>query len=564
MLEPNARVHAFEAFLDPPSALFRDYVSARPTARPFFQGAGWDLAALADAAQRALALPRERAALASALARQQRARGAEAAAAVAERLLDPRCVTIVSGQQAGLFGGPAYVLYKALAARRLARELETRLGTPVVPVFWVASDDHDFAEVRATTVVDAAGQLRTLRYAPHEEPLGQPAARIRLDDTIPRLVDELAACLPPSPQRDAVHALVRAAYVPGVGLAEAFARLLGELLPDVVLLDPADAELKTLMRPVLQREVHEDSPTSRLAAQCGTALLAAGYHQQVPVRPGFFNLFVLLDGERRALALDGDALEVRGTPRRLTRAEASELFESEPLAFSPGALLRPLAQDFLLPVAAYVGGPGEIAYHAQLGPAYAHFGIPRPVLVPRPSVTLVEPSQARVLQAEALSLPDLQADPEGRVAQWARDAHPRIEAAFSGALAALHREMANVEEELGALDPTLRAAADAARGRAAHQIEALQEKATRALKKRDQTRADRLRRTRDALMPGGLLQERGLGLVGLLARHGLVLIEDLERALDPWCTGHQVLELGRNGSSEPTTEATQPTESKER
>ena len=549
MQDREARVYDFGAFLDPPSALFRDYVAGRPGVRSFFRSETWDLDALAQAADETRARPRDRQTLADALTRQQLARGAQVAAAQAERLRDPRAVAVVSGQQAGLFGGPLFVLYKALTARRLARELEARLGSPVVPVFWVASDDHDFAEVRSTSVIDAAGQLRTLRYAPQAEPVGQPAARIVLDDTVTRLVDELAGHLPATPAREALVALARQAYAPGTGLATAFARLLAALMPDLVLLDPADAPLKTLMRPVLQREVDEGSPTSRLAAEQGARLLAAGYHQQVPVRPGFFNLFLLHSGERRALGQDGDLLEVRGTSTHLTRAEAGALFASDPAAWSPGALLRPLAQDFILPTAAYVAGPGELAYHAQLGPAYAHFDIPRPVLVSRPSLTVVEPAQARVLQAEGLSLPELQADPEGRVAQWAREAHPRVEAAFSAALAALHREMANVEEALGTLDPTLRAAADAARGRAAHQIEGLQEKATRALKKRDQSRADRLRRTRDALTPGGLLQERGLGLIGLLARHGSGLVDELEARLDPWCRGHQVLELERGGEA---------------
>jgi uncharacterized protein YllA (UPF0747 family) len=202
-----------------------------------------------------------------------------------------------------------------------------------------------------------------------------------------------------------------------------------------------------------------------------------------------------------------------------------------------------LAQDHLLPTAAYVGGPAEIAYHAQIGPSYAEFGIPRPALVPRPGITLLEPAQARALEAEDLSLADLQADPERLVARWAREAYPEVEGAFGRAREALEREMGAVEEVLGGLDPTLRAAADAARGRALHQIDALHEKSVRALKKRDRSRAERLRRTRDALLPGGVFQERGLGLVWLLARHGLAVAREIRGRMDPWATGHQVITL---------------------
>jgi len=294
---------------------------------------------------------------------------------------------------------------------------------------------------------------------------------------------------------------------------------------------------------VFARELVEHSPTSRLAAEAGQRLLAAGYHQQVPVRAGFLNLFVYLDGERRAMGWENGIIEVRGLGRRMPVAEAQRMLEKDPSGFSAGVLLRPLTQDLLLPTAAYVGGPAEIAYHAQIGPSYAHFGIPRPVLVPRPSVTLVEPAQARALEADEISLPDLQADPQGLLSRWARQDYPEVGAAFDRTRKAIEKEMATVEEMLGSLDPTLKAAADGARGRALHQVETLQEKAMRALEKRDQSRADRLRRTRDALMPGGAFQERGLGLVNLLARHGTALVADVAERIDPFARGHQVIYL---------------------
>jgi uncharacterized protein YllA (UPF0747 family) len=255
------------------------------------------------------------------------------------------------------------------------------------------------------------------------------------------------------------------------------------------------------------------------------------------------NLFVMMEGERRALGSVNGTIEVRGLGRKIPVAEAVRMVESDPASWSAGVLLRPLAQDLLLPTAAYIGGPAEIAYHAQIGPCYADFGIPRPVLVPRPSVTLVEPAQARALEAEGLELWDLQTDPEVVALRWAREAHPRVEAAFTRTREAVEREMAEVEEALAALDPTLRAATDSARGRALHQIESLHEKSVRALKKKDQTRADRLRRTRDALLPGGSFQERGLGVASLVARYGTAVIGEIAERVDLWAKGHQILQL---------------------
>jgi bacillithiol synthase len=259
------------------------------------------------------------------------------------------------------------------------------------------------------------------------------------------------------------------------------------------------------------------------------------------VREGFLNAFLFAEGERRALSIAGHRLEVRGTRRVLTLDEALALLRGDPAAWSPGVLLRPLVQDHLLPAAAYLGGPAEVAYHAQITPSYAHFGIPHAVISPRPSVTIVEPAQARALEAEGLGLPDLQGDPEALLTGWARQDYPEVEAAFADTRAGLERDMGRVRDTLAAIDPTLRGAAEAALGRALHQVGGLHEKALRALKKRDQARADRLRRTRDALLPGGILQERGLSHVGLVTRHGLGVIDSVAGAIDLWARGHQVL-----------------------
>jgi len=385
--------------------------------------------------------------------------------------------------------------------------------------------------------------VKRVSYSPAVDPSGRPAWDIALDPSIETLVAELRETLPESPGRDDVLDRVERCYRPGASLSDAFARLLASLLPSLVIFDPADAALKALMVPVLRREIEEGSPTTRLALSAGAALEAGGYHEQVAVRDGFLNAFVIEGGARRALALEDGVIEVRGTERRLSVADAVAWLEREPTAFSAGALLRPLVQDALLPTAAYVGGPAELAYHAQIGPAYAHFGVPRPALVPRPGATLVEPAQARALEAEGLSLQDLQGDPEALLARWAREAHPEVDEAFARARASIERELHGVEEALGAVDPTLRAAADAAKGRALHQLGGLLEKTTRALKKRDQARADRLHRTRDLLFPSGEPQERRLAFVAFLARHGVSLVDELLERLDVHARVHQVIAL---------------------
>ncbi|HKC14085.1 MAG TPA: bacillithiol biosynthesis BshC, partial [Vicinamibacteria bacterium] len=351
MTERPPVVLDYGVFQQPLSPLFLDYLGGRNGVERFLGSARWDLEALSEASDRALTRERPREAVAAALVRQQESRRATQAAARAAELRDPGTVAIVTGQQAGLFGGPLYVLHKALGARKAARLLQARRGRSVVPVFWVASDDHDFAEVRSATVLDESGQIRTLRYSPPREPVAQPASQIVLDATVAALVQELRQCLPESLHRDEVCARLGECYRPGETLAGAFARFLSALLPDLVVLDPSDPALKALMAPVLAREIQEGSPTSRLALETGASLLAAGYHQQVPVRPGFLNLFVVMEGERRALGIQNGTVEVRGLGRRLPVEEALRLLNAAPNDWSPGVLLRPLAQDHLLPTA---------------------------------------------------------------------------------------------------------------------------------------------------------------------------------------------------------------------
>jgi hypothetical protein len=333
-----AGIIPYDALQQPLSPLFLDYLAGRERAGAFLPKGGFELAAIASAAASTHSLERPMAAVAEALARQQEARGSKAAAERARALAAPGAAAVVTGQQAGLFGGPLFVLWKALETVAVARRLEAERHKPVVPIFWVASDDHDFAEVRATTIVDASGALRTLRYDPQQEPLGRPAWDIVLDDTVGGLVDELARALPAALGRDETVELVASCYRAGETIASAFAKLVSRLLPELVVLDPADEALKRLMRPVLARELAEGSPSSRLALDAGRALLAAGYHQQVrcaPAQP------VRSRGPAPALAIGRTsrcAARACASARRGARVPGAA-------RISPSALLRPLVQD---------------------------------------------------------------------------------------------------------------------------------------------------------------------------------------------------------------------------
>jgi bacillithiol biosynthesis cysteine-adding enzyme BshC len=536
-----ARIISFDALKQPLSPLFRDYFVSRGRASDFYP-LGFTREDMTKAASSTAAFAHPRAEVAEALAQEQPENSE--ARRNAEALKDPKTLAVVTGQQSVLFGGPLYVLYKALAAMELATAMSESLRTKVVPVFWVASDDHDFAEIRATTMMDGNSQLKTLRYEPSVEPNLQPASTIVLDPTIDGLARSVRDLLPVSPWRDEVCEALVDAYRPGRSISGAFSKLLQHFLPGLVIMDPAVPALKKLMRPVIEREIAELSPTSRLAADIGEKLLAAGYHQQVPVRAtGFLNMFLVANGKRRALGVSEKGIEVRGGHQVMTKDELLARVSASPEDASPGVMLRPLAQDYLLPTIAYIGGPAEVAYHAQIGPSYAHFGIPRPVIFPRPSFSLVDAATARAMEAEGLSFEELQTDTATLLARAAREANPEVERAFVETRAAIESAFGSVEETLGRLDSTLRGAAQSALGRALHQVDGLQEKALRTMKRQDATRAERLRRTRDFVFPGGSLQERGVSWFSLLAKYGPPIIDDIRRNMDPWAKGHQVLPI---------------------
>jgi bacillithiol synthase len=530
----------FGAFTHTPNRLFLDYLAGSPMVVPFF-GAPWGHDTFRAAAERALASTRGRDVLAALLVREQERFGGNASAA--KSLAAANTCVVITGQQAGLFGGPLLVLHKAIATLRLAEELASLRGAPVVPIFWVAADDHDFEEIRKTTVLDANGALHELRYAPRTEPIGQPAARIIIDDTLDELIALLAQHLSAAPCGRETLDLVTSCYRKGTSLSEAFGSLIARLLPGLVVLDSSLPELRIWASDLFEREISEGSPLSRLARETGVELERAGFHVQVPVREGFLPFFLYADGERRALAHEGDRIELRGTGRTLTRAELLGELRAHPELFSPGALLRPIVQDSLLPTAAYVGGPAEIAYQAQLGRAYAHYGVARPMLAPRPSVTLLDGAAARAREALGLSLNALMGDGAAILAAWARESAPEVETAFEGARAAVRGAFAQLGQTVATVDPTLAGAADSTLGRVLHPIEALYEKTQRALKRRGEGRAERLRRTQNALFPRGNWQERELGLIGALAKHGPALTEALAGSVDPWARGHQVITL---------------------
>ena len=475
---------------------------------------------------------------------QQTRRGAPPAAMAATRTLgDPRSVAIVTGQQAGAFGGPLFTLLKAITALQLARQTVQTYGTPAVAVFWVDAEDHDWDEVATCTVLDGNFQPRTIAMPAPDGAGVLPIADLVLDAQVEGTLTELASAFAPTDFTESVIAGLRAAYQPGARMADAFARWLDALLGPhgLIVFESADRAAKPLAADVFVRELSAPGRTAALAASAGEALTARGHAPQVVPQQESAALFHL-NGGRRSIR-HNDAGFVVGEQSYTTAALAREASE-RPEHFSPNVLLRPIVQDTLFPTVAYVAGPSELAYLGQLGGVYKQFGVPMPLMYPRATATLVDSATARFLAKHDFALQQLQAQDESALNRLLESQLPKsLEQAVKDAEHTIARSMERVVEEMPALDPTLAGAARTVRGKMEHELRTLHSKMIHAAKKRDETLRRQFTRAQAQTFPLGQPQERTLGVVFFLNRYGPALVDRLLEELPLELGHHWVLKI---------------------
>ncbi len=523
--------------------LAADYAFEYDRVADFFSGNPATPDAWRDAIARAQNHPRDRERIAAVLEDQQRARGApvEAVAAVAE-LRDPRTVAILTGQQAGLFGGPLFTLLKALTALRLAEQIRAEHQVPAVAVFWVDAEDHDWDEVKRCAVLDAAlaPQSVTLGTPPgaHEGPV----ARVRLDADIDRALAELQALLPVTAFTEDIIATLRRAYRPGAGMAEAFSTWIESILGPrgLIVFDASDAAAKPLAGPVFAQEIERDE-TSRLAAEAGAALQARGYHAQATPQAGTLALFHLQHG-RAPVRQEGAGFAIGDAS--YTKEALLDLAARRPEEFSPSVLLRPIVQDTLFPTACYVAGPNELAYLAQLGAVYRAFGVPMPLISHRATVTLVDSNAMRFLVRHDVPLEALRAQDEGALNRLLESQlPPGVDGSIEDAGRLLQERMEALAAAVPQIDPTLEAATHATLGRMRDDLKKLHGKIIQAAKRKDDTLRRQFTHARSQAFPGGHPQEREISGVSFLNAHGAALVERLHDELTLEMGTHWVIAL---------------------
>jgi bacillithiol biosynthesis cysteine-adding enzyme BshC len=551
--------------------LYREYLSlgesATPVpvrawygAEPFASGSrgGWMRNAL-DAP----ALPQaHRAALADALATQSREFGAGTATFTNIEKLRSGARALVTGQQVGLLGGPLLTLLKAATAVARAKQVSAATGVEHVPIFWLATEDHDLAEIdQAALLSKTAVETLRLPLAASSAPVGD----IPLGPGIDSLLDTASELLGYGPITDLLRECYASSDAHGTTptFASAFARLMTRLFAGhgLIVLDAAGREFHRLGASTLRAAI-EDAAELEDALLARTAQLeSGGYHAQVLVKPAASLLFLVSDSDhgriRQPLRRTPDGIWKSGTgasASSFTSDELLQILDAEPERLSPNALLRPVFQDTLLPTTAYVGGPAEIAYFAQSQVLYQHIlGRTTPVL-PRLSATLIEPAIGAVMEQHELTFPDALASAEELAQRLGARAMP-IEAKRKLAEAgnALDQALNAAQDYLGTLDPSLGRSATVSASKMRYQMNRLRRLAASFELQREASLRKHAAAITLHLYPEGHPQERLLSGTMFLAAwenvhgastgdgHGLIDFLVTEAANQ--CPGHLILHI---------------------
>lgn len=464
-----------------------------------------------------------------------------------ELLREADCIAVVSGQQAGLFTGPLYTIYKALFAVKLAGCLQQR-NTKAVPVFWIASEDHDFAEVAKAEFIGRDCQLKSVEVPNTLHRDGQPVGQVSLDESIDAVVNELFELLPASEFAADMKALVKRAWQPGRGYADSFATMMTLLLGryGLVFLDPLDPELKRLAAPLYSEAARCAPEIATALEQRSAELERAGYHAQVLATANSFPLFLHDEngGRHAVVRVENGKYKTKDIDQEYTAEELASLAAEKPERFSPNVTLRAVVQDYLLPTIAYYGGAAEIAYFAQTAEVYRVLERPATPILPRSSLTMIERHTGRVLERYDLTLKDLfeGLDP---VIKRVVEEHLAADSAkvFANTEQHVNEELDRLRQELRAIDPTLADALETGRKKINYQLDGLRQRFVRAQMTRDEAAHRQLQRAFDQLYPNKDLQERHINITSLLARHGTYVIEWIFNAINLGSNEHQIVYL---------------------
>ncbi len=465
--------------------------------------------------------------------------GGTACAASLDLLSRDGTVVVAAGQQVGLLGGPVFTLYKALTAVRCAEDLRAQ-GTPAVPVFWLATEDHDLEEVDHAWAPSPAGTAVRIK-AIADGGQGAAVGSIRVADAG---IDALEAACDGLPFAAEAVRMARDAYGDSPGFGEGFRALYRRLLGQtgIIFLCPMSEGIRTLSAPLVRRAIERAPELSSALVRRGARLQASGYHQQVHFRDSS-SLVMLFEGAAR-VALKRKNGSYWADSRHYSREDLLDRLDRSPLDVSPSALLRPVMQDYLLPTVALIAGPSEASYLAQSSVLYDTLLGRMPVVLPRASFTVVDEVANRLLRKYDLTVPDclvshqdLEAVIAGHVVP------PQLQDVIASRRSRVDAALREVEAALRDFAPTLASSFDVSQRKVRYQLDKISAKVSREALRRDATAVRHARWLADWLYPMGKVQERVFSVLAFVARFGPSFVERVKTAIRPGSDEHGVLEL---------------------
>lgn len=525
------------------SALLTDYLYHFDRVSHFYSGSPYDPRSYQAVAAQIRKSAVARGELVDVLARQNQAFGcSDPTMANIQRLSEPETFAIVTGQQVGLFSGPAFTLYKALSTVRLAQSL-TEQGLPCVPVFWLATEDHDLEEVSQGTTFDEEFNLVPLRDPGNRPSPRSPVGEVRHTAEIVEALNQLETFLPDGESRSLLLRDLRECYVPGATWGESFARFMTRLFTrwGVILMDPLDESVHRLSSGVYWRAMEMAAELRTRVLEGSHALVQRGYHAQVHVGEDSTLVFVARHGDRLALHQRSGKFLIDGN-EEISSSELESLLAERPLDFSPNVLLRPLVQDSLLPTLAYVAGPSELAYLGQAQSLYQALGRPQPVIFPRAAFTLMDSRSERLMEKYKLNLEDV----------WQGEEHLSRKVAAAGYAEGwserfdqsereLEQLLTRLQGDIEKLDPTLLDTLQHVKEKMKYQMERMRGKLSRAALGRSDLLVRHVQALSRFLLPHKDLQERRVGGAYFLGRAGYGLLDRLLEHVQVHCSDHQTV-----------------------
>ena len=456
-------------------------------------------------------------------------------------------VAVVTGQQAGLFSGPLYTIYKALSAIKAAECLSGR-GFKAVPVFWVATEDHDFEEVSKTFVLGRSGEIAEIKNEPKKCYENLPVGYVKLDESIEGTLEILFNELSDTEFTEEIRRLLLESWVPGAYFGDAFAALLTRLLGHhgLIILCPLNNTLKALAAPVYVDAIKKSAEIVAALRSRSDELRADGYEAQVLIGEDYFPLFWQAgDDTRNALKKSSrGTFKTKDGNREFTLEELAEIAEKEPFRFSPSVVLRSVVQDYILPTVCYFGGGAEISYFAQSGEVYRILNRPITPILHRQSFTIIDPKHAKTLNRFELNFSDLFDGPDVIVPRIVEEFLNKDAAhAFTDVETRINAELDKLDRQLSLIDATLADNLGTRRRKINYHIGALRKKFHRAQALRDENVNRQVKNLFAALLPHKHLQERSLNVLTLLDRFGTDVIDWVYDSLDLDDKGHRIIYL---------------------